>query len=99
LTDVLLLVLDDPWLSDEPVAWALMVVVVSPSVEVWLILPLAGSGISRPLTVRLVLVLVPPVEEEFEESSETEDSDEAGEGSVAGAARLWTAGLGLIAVV
>jgi hypothetical protein len=100
LTEVLLLVEACPWL--EVLVWALTVVVVLPSVVVWFTLPLAGRGISWPLTVKvvwLVEVFVPSAGVEFKESSETEDSDETEEEGVKGAVKLCTAGPALAAAV
>lgn len=78
-------------------------VVVPSSVIVWLTLPLTGRGISRPLTLRLVLVLeefeLSPEEvagEELKESSDVEDSDEAAGGATP---KLWTGGLAPTAAV
>ena len=85
-----MLVVALPWPSEELLVWALTVVVVLPSVVVWLKLPLAGRGISWPLTLKLVrleLVFEPPAceLEVFKESSETEDSSVLADGREAAA--------------
>lgn len=100
-TEVLFEVLELPWLpEDELLVWALMVVVVLPSVVVWLTLPLAGRGMSRPLTVKLLrlkLLSEFVAGEEFKESSADEGSGEVLASVFTGAARLWITGPALVA--